>query len=103
MPIGDIFVGDARSDVEHDNGTLALDVISITKATKFLLSGSIPNVEFNGTPIGVEEEGVDFDTEGGHILLFEFSRQVTLDEGGFAYTAVTDEDELEFWHVFRLK
>jgi hypothetical protein len=27
---------------------------------------------------------------------------VPLDEGGFANTAVTDEDELEFWHVFRL-
>lgn len=45
MPIGDIFVGDSRSDVKHDDTALALDVIPITETTKLLLAGSVPNVE----------------------------------------------------------
>lgn len=31
---------------------------------------------------GREAEGVDLDTEGGHVLLLELARQVALDEGG---------------------
>lgn len=31
---------------------------------------------------GGEAKRVDFDTEGGHILLLELASQVTLDEGG---------------------
>lgn len=31
---------------------------------------------------GGEAERVDFDTEGGHILLLELAGQMTLDEGG---------------------
>ena len=99
MPIGDIFVCNARGDIEHDDGTLALDVIPITQSTEFLLSGSIPHVEFNGPAIGMEEEGMDFDSECRDIFLFELSRQVPFDEGGFADSSVTDEDELEFWYI----
>ena len=36
MPVGNIFVSDTRGDIKHDNGTLSLNVISITKSTKFL-------------------------------------------------------------------
>lgn len=33
-------------------------------------------------PYGRETERVDLDTEGGHVLLLEFTSQVALDEGG---------------------
>lgn len=37
MPIWDIFVGNAGSDIKHDDSALALDVISIAESTKFLV------------------------------------------------------------------
>jgi len=71
MPVGDVFVGDTGGDVEHDDGTLALDVVSITQSSEFLLPGSVPDIEFDGSSVGVEDEGVDFDSEGGNVF---FSR-----------------------------
>ena len=38
---------------------------------------------------------MNFDTEGGNVALFEFTSQVTLDEGSLTDTTVTDEYELE--------
>ena len=52
MPVGDVFVGDARGDVEHDNATLALDVVTIPKTTELLLTSGIPDVEADGTEVG---------------------------------------------------
>ena len=98
MPVGNVFVGDTGGNVEHDDGTLSLDVVSIAQSTEFLLSSSIPHVEFNRTSVSVEDEGMDLDSEGGNVFLLKLSRQVPFDKSGFAYSTVTDEDELKFWH-----
>lgn len=66
----------------------------------YFLSGSVPDVEFDGSTVRVEDEGVDFNTQGGHIFLLELSRQVTLDESSLSDTTVTDKDELELGNVF---
>lgn len=65
MPVGDILVGDTRGDVEHDDSTLSLDVVSVSETTELFLTGSVPNVETDSTEVGVESEGVDLDTERG--------------------------------------
>lgn len=65
MPIGHVFVGDARGDVEHDDPALSLDVISISEPTKLLLSRGIPHVEADRPKVGGELQRVDFDSEGG--------------------------------------
>ena len=54
MPVGDVLVRDTGGDVEHDDTALALNVVSITETTKLLLSGSIPDVEADGTKVGRE-------------------------------------------------
>jgi hypothetical protein len=46
---------------------------------------------------------VDFHTQGGDVFLFELSRQVTFDKSGLSDTSITDQDEFEFWNLFRLK
>ena len=65
MPIGDVFIGDTRRDVEHDDSALALDVVSITETTKLLLPCGIPGIEANGPKVGRESQGVHFDTKRG--------------------------------------
>lgn len=47
MPVGDVLVGNTGSNIEHDNSTLAVDVISIAKTSELLLSCGIPDIEFN--------------------------------------------------------
>ena len=77
MPIRNVLVSHARSHVEHDNSTLTIDVIAwssrikpfrfgswircrtdyiltVSQSSKFLLSGSVPNVENEGPSVGVE-------------------------------------------------
>lgn len=65
VPVGDILVGDTRSNVEHDDTTLTLNVVSVSQTTELFLSCSVPNVEADGTEVCVESEGVDLDTESG--------------------------------------
>lgn len=65
MPVGDVLVRDTRGNVEHDDTTLPLDVVTITEATKFLLASGIPNVEADGAKVGGERERVDLDAESG--------------------------------------
>ena len=47
MPVGYVFVGDAGRDIEHDNTTLSINVVSVTETSKLLLSGSIPDIELD--------------------------------------------------------
>lgn len=47
MPVGDVLVCDTRGNIEHDDTTLSVDVISITETTKLLLASCVPDVELN--------------------------------------------------------
>jgi hypothetical protein len=47
MPVGDVLVGNAGCDVEHDDAALAVDIVSIAQASEFLLSRGIPDIELN--------------------------------------------------------
>jgi hypothetical protein len=97
VPVGNVLVGDSRCDVEHDDTTLTLNVVTISQTTKLLLTSSIPDIECQITKVGVELEWVNFDTKGSNILLFKLSSQMTLDKSRFSSSTVTDKDELEGW------
>jgi len=95
MPVGDVLVGHARSHIEHDNGALALDVISVAEASELLLAGGIPHIEDDLAVIGVEVQRVDLNSHRGDVFLLELAGEMALDEGGFAGASVSDEDEFE--------
>ncbi len=65
MPVGYVFVGDAGRDIKHDDSALALNVVSITETTKFLLSSCVPDVEADGAEVRGELKGMNFDTKSG--------------------------------------
>ena len=52
MPVGDVLVGDAGGDVEHDDTALALNVVAVAETTELLLTRGIPDVEADGTEVG---------------------------------------------------
>lgn len=61
MPVGNILVGDSGRDVEHNDTTLTLDIVSIPKPTKPFLACSIPNIETDSSEISRERQRMDLD------------------------------------------
>ena len=47
VPVGDVLVGDAGCDVEHDDATLAVDVVAVSQPTEFLLSCCVPDIKLD--------------------------------------------------------
>jgi hypothetical protein len=47
VPVGNVLVGNARSDVKHDDTALAVDVVSIAETAELLLACSVPDVELD--------------------------------------------------------
>lgn len=47
MPVWYILVSHSRGDIKHDDGTLALNVIAISKPSKFFLASCVPYIELN--------------------------------------------------------
>lgn len=51
MPVRNVLVGDTGGNIEHDDTTLAVDVITITETTELLLSSGVPHVELDLTVV----------------------------------------------------
>lgn len=51
VPVGDVLVGDAGSDVEHDDTALAVDVVAVAKTAELLLARGVPDIELNLTKV----------------------------------------------------
>ena len=51
MPVGDVLVGDSGGDIEHDDTTLSVDVVSVSQTTELLLTSSIPDIELDLTQV----------------------------------------------------
>uniref|UniRef100_A0A7C9ESA6 Uncharacterized protein n=1 Tax=Opuntia streptacantha TaxID=393608 RepID=A0A7C9ESA6_OPUST len=95
MPCWDILVCQASRDIKHNNGTLTMNVISIPKSTKLLLSCCIPAVESDLPTVSVEIQRMDFNTNGGLIFLFKFTRKMPFNECCFPCASITDKNKLE--------
>ena len=73
VPVGHVFVGDARGDIEHDDRALSLDVVPVPQAAELLLPGRVPHVEHQLAAVGVELERVHLDAERRNVLLLELA------------------------------
>lgn len=51
VPVGDVLVGDAGSDIEHDDTALSVDVVTVAETTELLLASSVPNIEGDLTEV----------------------------------------------------
>lgn len=57
MPIRNVFVRNAGSNVEHNDAALAVDVVSVTESTKLLLASRVPDIELDFAEILREKRG----------------------------------------------
>ena len=51
VPVGHVLVGDARRHIEHDDATLAVDVVSVSQTAELLLSSRVPDIEGDGPEV----------------------------------------------------
>lgn len=51
VPRWDVLVGDTGSDIEHDDTALAVDIVTISETTEFLLASSIPHVKLDSAQV----------------------------------------------------
>jgi hypothetical protein len=95
VPIWNILVRGPGSDIKHDDGTIALDIISVTQSSELFLSSSVPNIEADDAAVCMERKGVNFHPDGGDVLLLEFSCQVPFDEGRLSCSSIPNQDKFE--------
>jgi hypothetical protein len=69
VPVGNILVGDARSDVEHDDAALAVDVVTITETAKLLLTSGVPDIELDLTKVLITLEEDREEDVGRHTVV----------------------------------
>ena len=106
MPVWNVLVCDTGGDIEHDDTTLSVDVVTVAETTELLLTSGIPDIELELTQVllyvsmppislssklagrwtyGGESERVDLNSQSRDVLLLELTSQVALDEGGLWY------------------
>ena len=80
MPLGNIFIGDSGCNIEHDNRTMSANTInnkkqlvSFSESSEFLLSGGVPEVEFDRPVVGVEGDAVHFHALRRDVFLLELA------------------------------
>lgn len=95
VPFVDISVGVSGSEVKHDDGTVGLDIITLSELSEFLLSSSVPNIEGDFSKVGVEDDVGNLGTLGWDVWFLEVSSVVSLGEGCLSDTSVSDENEFE--------
>jgi hypothetical protein len=95
VPLVDISIGVSGGEVEHDDGTVGLDIVALSELSEFLLTSSVPNVKSDLSEIGVENDVGNLSTFGWDVWLLEVAGVVSLGEGGLSDTTVADENEFE--------
>lgn len=65
MPGWHILVRQSRSDIEHDDGALSVNVVPISQPTKLLLPCCVPAVESQLSSIGCEIQRMHFHSNCG--------------------------------------
>ena len=68
------------------------------QTTKRFLSSSIPHIEADLAPVGVEGQRVDFNPNGGNVFLFELTSEMALDKRCLPSATISDQDELKCCH-----
>merc|ERR1719384_566233 len=99
VPVGHVLVSHTGGHIKHDDGTLSLNVVTVPESSKLLLAGSVPDVETDSSSVCVEHQGVDLDSESGHVLLLKLTSEMSLDKSGLSSSSITNKHELEGGHV----
>ena len=60
VPVGNILVGDTRRHIKHNDGTLSLDIVSVSQSSKLFLPSSVPYIESDWSTVGIKYKRMYF-------------------------------------------
>ena len=87
-PVGGVLQGGAGRDIKHDDCTVSVDVVTVTKTTKLFLTRRIPDVKLDGSATCWNRHSVNLDTERRDVLFPEIFTKETMQEGCFPHCTV---------------
>lgn len=70
-------------------------LVPVAEAAKLFLTGCIPDIEKDGSEVGVELERADLNPHGCQVPLLKFSRDVSLHKSRLADPTISYEHNLE--------
>ena len=88
VPVGNVLVGDATGDIEHDDTALPLNVVAVAQAAELLLPGRVPNVKADWSVVGMEKKRMHLNTHRGNVPLLKLTAKMALHKGRLASTTV---------------
>lgn len=56
MPVWNVLVSDPGGNVEHDDTTVTVDIVTVSQPSELLLASSIPHIELELTKVGEKTE-----------------------------------------------
>lgn len=96
VPPGYILVRYTRRQIEHDDGTVALDIVSLVKRSETFYTFWFPHVDGEFPFVGAECEAFPFESDRADMSGFEFSGQEAMDKRRLSTTSVPNEHQLIF-------
>jgi hypothetical protein len=81
--------------IEHDQRCCRGPIIGAGNATKLLLAGCIPYLQFDAFLIDGDKFGSEFDSYSELVVNIERSSQKATEDTGLPHCSVSHEDELE--------
>lgn len=99
VPFGHVSVRVSVGEIKHDDSAVGVNIIAVSQFTEFFLSSCVPDVE-NQRSMGGVELDVGYNCSlGGDVGFLEMSSGVSLREGGFADSSVSDQNKFECGQV----
>ena len=100
VPFRYVFVSNSGGNIEHEDGGISANIVTLTQTSQLFLASGVPKWEFDRAMVGVKSNRADLNSLSGYILLLEFSCDVPFNERGLADSTVSDQDDLEFRNDF---
>ena len=100
VPLGHVLVSDPGGDVEHEDGCIGANIISLSQTTQLLLAGGVPDAQLDGAVVSIESDGAHFNTLSGNVPLLELSSNVPLDESCLSDSTVSNQHNFELGRDF---
>mmetsp|Transcript_11469 Transcript_11469/g.15919 ORF Transcript_11469/g.15919 Transcript_11469/m.15919 type:complete len:215 (+) Transcript_11469:3515-4159(+) len=92
VPVWNILVGHSGGNIEHDDCSLSLNVVTISESTEFFLSSSVPNIESNRSTISVKSQRMHFNSQSCNVFLFKFTSKMSFNKSSFSCSTITNKN-----------
>ena len=92
IPFVNISIGISRGKIKHNDTTIGINIVALSKLSKFLLSSCVPNIKGNLSDIGVKDNVGNLGTFGWDVWFLEVTGVMSLGKGGLTNATISNKD-----------